>query len=89
MMKFQFFYNGVCRQKNIDKLVPGGMSYSDWNTQKETILQEEIESYLQQEAATRTESLCDANKKKLSGRFQDIITHSISDYKEKLYHHYR
>ena len=92
MMKFQFFCNHVFKQKNIDKLVPNGMSYTEWNTQKEAILNEEIEStsrYLQQEAATRMESLPVADKEELSERFQDIIMHAIGDYKDKLYHHHQ
>ncbi len=92
MIKFQFFCNQVFKQKNIDKLVPNGMSYTDWNAQKAGILREEIESvsrYLQQEATTRTDSLPAADKEELSVRFQEIISRAVGDYQEKIYDHYR
>ena len=92
MISFQFFCNNTFKQKNIDKLVPNGMSYNEWNTQKAQILDREIESmhtYLEQQASIRLAGLQTANKEDIEERFQDTITRAISDYKEKIYNHYR
>lgn len=92
MTSFQFFCNEVFKQKNIDKLMPKGMTSTEWNAKKSTILTEEIElvsHYLEQQAAIRLEGFPVANKQDIEKRFKDTIARAISGYKEKLYSYYQ
>jgi hypothetical protein len=91
MTNFQFFCNDLIKQKNIDKLVPKGMTRSEWNNKKAEIIFEEIESmhrYLDQQAAIRLEAFSSANKQDIEKRFADTIARTIKSYKEKLNNYY-
>jgi len=93
MTSFQFFCNDFFKKKNIDKLMPKGMSYSDWHTSKEGILSNEIESvnhYLSEQASLRLQSyMASANKEDLERRFNAIITRVMENYKAKIKDYYQ
>ncbi len=92
MINFQFFCNDFFKQKNIDKLMPKGMLRSDWNTKKEILLNEEIESvnrYLDEQAALRLLNYTvSANKQDIEKRFADTITRAMDSYKVKIKDYY-
>jgi len=92
MTSFQFFCNDFFKQKNIDKLMPKGMLRSDWNTKKEVLLNEEIESVnhsLEQEASLRLQNYsASANKQDIEKRFTAIIAKAIESYKAKIKEYY-
>ena len=92
MTSFQFFCNNYFKQKNIDKLMPKGMARSDWNTKKEVLLNEEIESvnrYLEEQATLRLQNLtASANKQDIEKRFAIIIGKAIDSYKTKVKDYY-
>jgi hypothetical protein len=93
MTSFQFFCNDFFKKKNIDKLMPKGMLYSDWHTSKEEILSNEIESvnhYLGEQALLRLQSYtASVNKEDIERRFNDIITRAMDNYKVKIKDYYR
>ena len=92
MINFQFFCNDFLKQKNIDKLMPKGMSRSDWNSKKEVLLNEEIESvnhYFDEQASLRLQTfIVSANKQDIEKRFAVIITKVMDSYKAKIKDHY-
>jgi hypothetical protein len=92
MTGFQFFCNDYFKQKNIDKLMPRGMSRSDWNTRKEVLLNEEIESvnrYLDEQALLRLQNYtASANKQDIEKRFTIIIKKVMDSYKSKIKDYY-
>jgi hypothetical protein len=93
MISFQFFCNDFFKKRNIDKLMPKGMMRSDWNTHKDAILNEEIESvnrYLNEQALLRLQSYTTAaNKEDIERRFNGIITKAIGNYKAKIKEYYQ
>lgn len=93
MTSFQFFCNDFFKQKNIDRLMPRGMTRSDWNTRKEAILNEEVESvnrYLDQQASLRLQNYAASeNKEDIERRLNDIITKAIDNYKAKITNYYQ
>lgn len=92
MTNFQFFCNNYFKQKNIDKLMPKGMSRSDWHVKKEILLKEEVESvnrYLEEQAALRLQNYtASVNKQDLEERFTIIITKAMDSYKTKIKDYY-
>ncbi len=92
MINFQFFCNDMLKKKNIDKLVPKGMIRSDWNAQKDVLLDEEIESFnrhLSEQAAIRLQNFTvAANKQDIEKRFSDIIDKTMDTYKLKVKGYY-
>ena len=92
MTSFQFFCNDFFKQKNIDKLIPKGMSRSDWNGKKELLLTEEIESvahYLDEQASLRLQNYtASASKEDIEKRFAIIIEKAIESYKAKIKSYY-
>jgi len=92
MTSFQFFCNDYFKHKNIDKLMPKGMSRSEWNIKKDVLLNEEIESvnhYLEEQAAQRLQNFAaSANKNDIEKRFTIIIREAIDSYKAKIKNYY-
>src|SRR5690242_5261721 len=92
MINFQFFCNDFLKRKNVDKLMPKGMSHSDWNAKKEVLLNEEIESinhYLEEQAAIRLQAFTvSSNKQDIEKRFAVIITKVMDSYKAKIKDYY-
>ena len=93
MTSFQFFCNDFFKKKNIDKLKPKGMFYSDWHAGKEGIINNEIESvnqYLGEQASLRLQSfMTTANKEDIERRFTDIIAKAMDNYKAKIKGYYQ
>ena len=92
MTNFQFFCNDFFKQKNIDKLIPKGMSRSDWNDKKESLLTEAIESvahYLDEQASLRLQKyIASPNKEDIEKRFTIIIEKAMESYKAKIKSYY-
>lgn len=91
MISFQFFCNDVFKHKNIDSLMPKGMASSEWKIKKTEILSGEIENmqrYLDQQAAVRLEKYPATDKQGIERRFTDTIERAMSSYKEKLSNYY-